>query len=92
MAKRTPRRAHLTRRRRRPRSLPPPSRGYAATKAIREIEALSQGGCRRPVPIVALSANAFEEDRRRSLEAGMDAHVAKPIKASALFDTLAEIL
>ncbi len=66
--------------------------GYAATKAIREIEALSQGGCRRPVPIVALSANAFEEDRRRSLEAGMDAHVAKPIKASALFDTLAEIL
>jgi len=66
--------------------------GYAATKAIREIEALSQGGCRRPVPIVALSANAFEEDRRRSLDAGMDAHVAKPIKASALFETLAEIL
>ena len=56
--------------------------GYAATKVIRELP----GGKR--VPIIALSANAFEEDIQKSLASGMDAHVAKPIDIKILFDTM----
>ena len=62
--------------------------GYAATSEIRAFER-SRGG--RRTPIVALSANAFEEDRRRSLDAGMDAHLAKPIKAKELVTTLGRL-
>ena len=44
------------------------------------------------VPIIALSANVFEEDVAASLEAGMDAHLAKPINLPALYKTFAELL
>ncbi len=56
--------------------------GLEATRRIRQLPA---GG---RVPIVALTANAFEEDRRRCLEAGMDDHLAKPVEPEALFATL----
>ena len=56
--------------------------GYEATAEIRK---LPDG---HEVPIVALSANAFKEDIERSLAAGMNAHVSKPIDIKELFDTL----
>lgn len=59
--------------------------GYEATKAIRALP----GG--ETVKIIALSANAFEEDIQKSLSMGMDAHVAKPIDVKALFETMARL-
>ena len=64
----------------------PVMNGYEATAAIRKLP----GGDR--VPIIALSANAFEEDKRKSLEAGMNAHVAKPIDVKTLFGVIEEYL
>ncbi|MFG6416869.1 response regulator [Roseateles sp. DC23W] len=56
--------------------------GLDATRAIRR---LPQGAA---LPILAMTANAFDEERRRCLEAGMDDHVAKPVVAEQLFSTL----
>ena len=56
--------------------------GYEATKAIRS---LPDGD---KVIIIAVSANAFEEDVQKSLSSGMNAHVAKPIDVNALFETM----
>lgn len=56
--------------------------GYEATRKIREMYP------DKHIPIVALSANAFDEDRKASIEAGMDAHVAKPIEPDVLFEAL----
>ena len=56
--------------------------GYEATKAIRALP----GGDK--VTIIALSANAFEEDIQKSLSIGMNAHVAKPIDVNKLFETM----
>ena len=64
----------------------PVMNGYEATKAIREMFPDSH------IPIIALSANAFAEDRRKSIEAGMDDHVAKPIDVLVLKKTLAKYL
>ena len=60
--------------------------GYAATKAIRAMYPNDR------LPIIALSANAFAEDRAASKAAGMDAHVAKPINMKELFEVLSEFL
>lgn len=60
--------------------------GYEATRQIRKMFP------QRHIPIIALSANAFEEDRRKSLEAGMDAHVAKPIVLSQLLSEIVNCL
>ncbi|MDO4182846.1 MAG: transporter substrate-binding domain-containing protein [Coriobacteriia bacterium] len=62
--------------------------GYEATHAIRELEN-EQLAC---IPIVATTANAFEEDRKRALAEGMDAYIAKPIDVAALLTTLEGIL
>lgn len=59
--------------------------GYEAARRIRSL-----GGERGSVPIVAMTANAFSEDVRRALDAGMNAHVAKPIDIDALAQTLRE--
>lgn len=59
--------------------------GYAAASAIRERE-LRLGQQR--IPILALTANAFDEDVARARSAGMDAHVAKPYTRAQLFKTL----
>ena len=66
----------------------PRMNGYEAARAIRALPGLE--GCR--LPIVALSANAFEEDRQKSLAAGMDDHVSKPIDILQLKETLAKYL
>lgn len=49
--------------------------GFAATRAIRMLPARYQSR----IPIIAMTANAFEEDRKAALDAGMDEHIAKPI-------------
>ena len=50
--------------------------GYEATKAIRTMADRPDG---RTVPIIAMTANAFAEDVQKSLEAGMNGHLSKPI-------------
>lgn len=62
--------------------------GYEASGVIR---AMSDGWMKR-LPILAMTANAFEEDKRKALEAGMDGHLAKPVDIQSLFETLYEIL
>nr|WP_304955008.1 response regulator [uncultured Acetatifactor sp.] len=62
--------------------------GYQATRAIRALE----DSARAAIPIVAMTANAFDEDRMLALEAGMDGHIAKPIDIAMLMETLREIL
>jgi len=54
--------------------------GYAAAQTIRGLE------CGRNLPIVAMTAHAMPEDRRRCLDAGMDEYLAKPISAERLYD------
>ena len=62
--------------------------GYEATRRIRALPDAAQAG----VPIVAMTANAFAEDKRAALEAGMNGHIAKPIEIPKLMGTLKEIL
>ena len=59
--------------------------GYEATRQIRNLEDKSLA----VVPIIAMTANAFEEDRENALEAGMDGHLAKPISIPKLIEMLA---
>ena len=54
--------------------------GYEATKAIRR----SSHKLAKTIPIVAMTANAFEEDRKKAFDAGMDGHIAKPIDIEKL--------
>ncbi|MBP5284834.1 MAG: response regulator [Kiritimatiellae bacterium] len=61
--------------------------GYAATRTIRAMEI---PGAKR-LPIIALSANAFETDVRDALAAGMDAHIAKPIRIPVLLETIGRL-
>lgn len=65
----------------------PVMNGYEAALAIRCLEnpALSR------IPIIALSANAFESDRQRSLESGMNEHLAKPLDMPLLLNTISRI-
>ena len=61
--------------------------GYEATKLIRNLD-----DARADIPIVAMTANAFEEDRQKALESGMNAHVSKPVDMNMLFKVMAQIL
>jgi len=61
--------------------------GLEATRQIRSAEA---GEGRRPTPIIAMTANAFAEDRQACLEVGMDAYLVKPVKPEVLQHTLHE--
>lgn len=65
----------------------PVMNGYEATKTIRSLPDDD-----RPVVIIALSANAFEEDKRKSLSVGMNAHIPKPIKVADLIGTLRKFI
>ena len=58
--------------------------GYEATRAIR----LSEKVDAADIPIIALTANAFAEDVKKSLDAGMNAHLSKPVDLNALEQTL----
>ena len=66
----------------------PKKDGLAATRAIREWET-AQG--RKPVPIVALTAAAFEEDIARSMEAGCNAHISKPVKKRVILKAIRDM-
>ena len=65
----------------------PTMNGYEATRAIR-----ASGSPNAKIPIIAMTANAFDEDKKAALEAGMDGHVAKPIDVARLMEVLGGIL
>ena len=44
------------------------------------------------IPIIALTANAFDEDVQRSMQAGLNAHLSKPVEAETLYETLANLI
>ena len=54
--------------------------GYEATRRIRQFKNLKKAS----IPILAMTANAFEEDKKMAMEAGMNGHISKPIDANAL--------
>ena len=62
----------------------PVMNGYEATRAIRSLP----GEYYRTLPIIAMSANAYDEDIRASLDSGMNAHIAKPFQPDDLIKTL----
>jgi len=66
----------------------PVMNGYEATKTIRFIE---NDYC-RGVPIVAMTANAFEEDKQEAIFSGMDGHIAKPINLDEMIKVIGEFL
>ena len=61
--------------------------GIAATKAIRAMDRADA----KTIPIIAMTANAFEEDRKKAFDAGMDGHIAKPIDVNILMGTLDKV-
>ena len=65
----------------------PKMNGYEATQKIR-----TSHGKNSDIPIIAMTANAFEEDRKKAFEVGMNGHVAKPIHVETLMRTLQENL
>ena len=62
--------------------------GLEATKAIRGLERSDS----KTVPIIAMTANAFDEDVQRSLQVGMNAHLSKPVDPERLYSTLEEMM
>ena len=66
----------------------PRMNGYEATRAIRNLPDPYASG----IPIVAMTANAFDEDKQNAAAAGMNGHIAKPIDIPKLLNTLSEIL
>ncbi len=66
----------------------PVMNGYEATKEIRKLSNQKLAS----IPIIAMTANAFEEDKREALMCGMNGHIAKPIDMNHLFKTLDRVL
>lgn len=66
----------------------PVMNGYEATQAIRKLEDPQLAS----IPILAMTANAFEEDKQEALRSGMNGHIAKPINIDNLMNTLKDIL
>ncbi len=66
----------------------PVMNGYNATKAIRSLENHELAS----LPVIAMTANAFEEDKQEALKSGMDGHIAKPIDVKTLMEVLDEVL
>lgn len=62
--------------------------GYTATKEIRKLDNKELA----EIPIVAMTANAFDEDKKKAFECGMNSHIAKPVDVEVLFDTLKRML
>lgn len=65
----------------------PKMNGFEACKVIRSLP-----DDRSKLPIIALTANAFEEDRKDCLDAGMSEHVSKPIEIQSLLQTIESVL
>lgn len=65
----------------------PNMNGYEATRRIRALS-----GTRSAIPIVAMTANAFEEDKKNAYQAGMNGYLSKPIDPQKVFATLGEVL
>ena len=66
----------------------PVMNGYEAVKQIRKLEDQELAS----IPVLAMTANAFEEDKQEALKCGMNGHIAKPIDIEKLFETLRKIL
>ena len=62
--------------------------GLEATRTIRAMDREDA----KKIPIIALTANAFDEDVQRSMQAGLNAHLSKPVEADALFETLENLI
>jgi CheY-like chemotaxis protein len=62
--------------------------GYKATRTIRSMK----DSCRNNIPIIAMTANAFDEDKKNAFDAGMDGHIAKPISIDAIAKAVNEVL
>ena len=62
--------------------------GYGATSNIRKMSDPEKAN----IPIIAMTANAFAEDRKRALDVGMNDHIAKPIDMNVLIPTLEKYL
>ena len=62
--------------------------GYEAAKRIRVLK----DPILASIPIVAMTANAFEEDREKSFEAGMDGHLTKPVSLESLMDMIHKVI
>ena len=62
--------------------------GLEATRVIRAMDKKDS----KNIPIIALTANAFGEDVQRSLQAGLNAHLSKPVQPEALFKTLVKFI
>ena len=66
----------------------PNMNGYDATRTIRALQNPAKAG----IPILAMTANAFEEDKREAYRSGMNGHLAKPINVRELMKELAKLL
>ncbi len=66
----------------------PKMNGYEASKLIRQLDDAEKAS----IPIVAVTANAFEEDRKLAFEAGMNGHLAKPYDVPKMMETLADLI
>ena len=62
--------------------------GYEATKAIRDLDNRILAN----IPIVAMTANAFGEERKKAFASGMNGYITKPIEINVLFETLKQII
>jgi len=62
--------------------------GLEATRTIRSMNRKDA----KKIPIIALTANAFDEDVQRSMQAGLDAHLSKPVEPELLFETLENLI
>jgi CheY-like chemotaxis protein len=62
--------------------------GLEATRRIRSMDREDA----KKIPVIALTANAFDEDVQRSLQAGLNAHLSKPVQPEDLFATLEKLL
>jgi CheY-like chemotaxis protein len=60
-------------------------------EATRKIRAMDRADAKE-IPVIALTANAFDEDVQRSLQAGLNAHLTKPIQPEVLFETLESLV
>ena len=65
----------------------PNKNGYEASRIIREMT-----GPKSRIPIIAMTANAFDEDKKKAMGAGMNAHIAKPFDIQVLLDTMEQLI